>query len=1066
MSHIKIAGQDVGQYERESGSRCQYTSALWNTLQYSSDGFFIVEVELSESAAPHKEATSVTPPNFRLVKVNPACRSILSMSRDCQIGNHLNECLPEALANEIVSNLCRCFYQRQEIIWKTSFSYPQQILLRLTPEFSSDGNIRQIVGLCQNLTKQQPAKTEIYLLQSITQACAVAEDFESALSVVLRHCCEATGWDYGEAWIQNNNGEIECSKAWYGSPHCLSSLQKISQELNFPLGIHIPERVWLTKQPEFYRHVSSEIETSFLRFGFRCALAIPILANDTVVATLVFFMFEVGKEERQMVELVSTAVAQLGNLIQRKQVEAALKESQRKLAHLIDSLPGIAFACAKEPEWTMIYISEGCYNLTGYKSEELIGYSRNVFYNFLTHSEDLPHVIAAIEKAIALKQSYVVEYRIHTKDGKEKWLWEKGIFVTNKKGEILGIEGFIIDISERKITEEFLKYRSEFEKTIATISTQFINLKSEEVEEGIKQALQRIGSFYKVERSYLSLSKEEQIIMYEWRAPEIEAQKYDIGEMKSKIAVPVIYQESLVGYIGIESVQADKKLPEEAIALLKIIGEICVSTLERKRNEEELKQAKEKYQSIFENAVEGIFQTTPDGHYLTANPMLARIYGYDSPAELINSITDIQKQLYVDPQRRSQFMQILQQQDAVWDFESEIYRKDGSKIWISENARAIRNKEGKLLGYEGTVVDITKRKKAESDLQKRDNLLQGVARAMNHLLTNPNQRAAVIEALATLGAATGVDRICIYENDYHTGNSKMTENLQIEWVREGIAPTKEPQRWHDLASGKAGMKKWYDILASGQTVGGMTPEFPNEIRQLLEAEGIVSILTVPILVNNQFKGYIGFEDCRNPRKWQESEESILMAMAASIGGALQRYQQEELIRYQALHDRLTGLPNRQLLDERLPKAIAGCRRRGNQLAIAFLDLDHFKIINDTLGHVVGDRLLQIAAQRLRSCLREDDTIVRWGGDEFILLLPHLNSAEDAAHIAQRILDVLQPAFEIDGHRLYVTSSIGIALYPRDGTDAETLMKNADMALYRAKERGRNNYQLYSSIVPI
>lgn len=1063
MSHIKQAGQNVSQYERESETCCEYTSALWNALQYSSDGFFIVEVELNESATPHQEATSAMSPDFRLVRVNPACCYILSMSGDCQTGNYLNECLPEALANEMVTYLCRCFWQRQEITWQTSFSHSQQILLRLTPEFSSDGSIRRIIGLCQNLTQQQPAKAEIDFLQSITQACAVAEDFESALSIVLRYCCQATGWDYGEAWIQNNNGEIKCSQAWYANSHCLSSLQKISQELNFPLAIHIPKQVWLTKQPKwYYRDVSSEID--FLHFGFRCALAIPILAHDIIVATLVFFMSEICQQDSKMVELVSTAVAQLGNLMQRKQTETALKENQRKLAHLIDSLPGIAFACAKEPDWMMIYISEGCYNLTGYKSEELIGYSRNVFYNFLTHSEDLPQVIAAIEKAIAFKQDYIVEYRIYTKEGKEKWLWEKGSVVT-KSGEVLGIEGIIIDITERKKTEEILRYRSEFEEIIATISTKFINLKSEEVETGIKQALQRLGKFYKVERSYLILTEREQITqMYEWRAPEIEAPNHE--KIQSKIEVPVVCQESLVGYIGIETVQADKKLPEEASALLKIIGEICVSALERKRNEEELKQAKEKYHSIFENAIEGIFQTTPDGHYLTANPMLARIYGYESPTELINSITDIQKQLYVDPQRRIQFMQLLQQQDAVWDFESEIYRKDGSKIWISENARAIRNKEGKLLGYEGTVVDITKRKKAESDLQKRDNLLQGVAQAMNHLLTNPNQRAAVIEALATLGAATGVDRVCIYENHSNLEDNKITANLQIEWVREGIAPTKEPQRWHDLANGKAGMKKWYEILASGQNVGGMTREFPEEIRQLLEAEGIVSILTVPILVNNQFKGYIGFENCRNPRKWQESEESILMAMAASIGGALQRYQQEELIRHQALHDRLTGLPNRQLLDERLPKAIAGSRHRGNQFAVAFLDLDRFKIINDTLGHVVGDRLLQIAAQRLRSCLREDDTIVRWGGDEFILLLPHLNSAEDAAHIAQRILDVLQPAFEIDGHRLYITSSIGIALYPRDGTDAETLMKNADMALYRAKEKGRNNYQLYSSIIPI
>lgn len=776
--------------------------------------------------------------------------------------------------------------------------------------------------------------------------------------------------------------------------------------------------------------------------------------------------------------------------MQRKQAEAALRESQRKLAHLIDSLPGIAFACAKDPDWMMIYLSEGCYNLTGYKSEELTGYSRKISYNSITYPEDLPAVLDAIETAIALKQPYVVEYRIRTKDGQEKWLWEKGSAVSNSSGEVLGIEGFITDISDRKKAEKVLQYRIELEKLIATISTQLINLKSEELDSGIKQALQRIGTFCQVDRTYLILLSEdgEQVNKtHEWIAPEIEAQtralKDRFGEnfkafaiagkkepeerdMQSTLAVPVVCRESLLGFLGFESVQAGKTWPEDAIALLKMVGEIFVSALERKRSEEELRQAEEKYHSIFENVVEGIFQTTPDGRYLTANPMLARVYGYDSPAELMNSLTDIQHQLYVDPNRRCQFMHLLLQKDAVWDFESEIYRKDGSKIWISENARAIRNREGELLGYEGTVADITERKKAQSELIERDNLLQGVARAMNHLLTNPNQRAAVIEALATLGAAAGADRVCICENHPHPETGEISTSLQVEWTRQGIAATSDRLHWHKWAGGRAGLKQWEDALKSGQAVGGAAREFPDEMRQLLSAEGIVSILTVPVLVNNQFWGYIGFEDCRAPRQWQESEKSILMAVAASIGGALQRYRQEELVRHQALHDRLTGLPNRQLLDDRLPTAIEGCRSGGNELAVAFLDLDRFKIINDTLGHAVGDRLLQIAAQRLKSCLRDGDTIVRWGGDEFILLLPHLNSADDAAHIAQRILDVLQPTFEIQGHRLHVTSSIGIALYPSDGTDADTLMKNADMALYRAKERGRNNYQLYSSILPV
>ncbi|MBD2185423.1 putative bifunctional diguanylate cyclase/phosphodiesterase, partial [Aerosakkonema funiforme] len=223
----------------------------------------------------------------------------------------------------------------------------------------------------------------------------------------------------------------------------------------------------------------------------------------------------------------------------------------------------------------------------------------------------------------------------------------------------------------------------------------------------------------------------------------------------------------------------------------------------------------------------------------------------------------------------------------------------------------------------------------------------------------------------------------------------------------------------------------------------------------------LSQLRVPISIDEQLWGYIGFEDYRQQRQWSSGEESILIAMAASIGGALKRQLAEATIRYQAYHDLLTGLPNRTLLNERLSLALETAHKHRNKMAVMFLDLDRFKTINDTLGHAVGDRLLQSATQRLKSCLRVDDTIARWGGDEFTLLLPEINGIEDATKIAQRIIDVLKPAFDIEGHQLYITSSIGIAIYPQHGQDAHTLLINADAALYRAKAEGRNNYQIYT-----
>lgn len=229
--------------------------------------------------------------------------------------------------------------------------------------------------------------------------------------------------------------------------------------------------------------------------------------------------------------------------------------------------------------------------------------------------------------------------------------------------------------------------------------------------------------------------------------------------------------------------------------------------------------------------------------------------------------------------------------------------------------------------------------------------------------------------------------------------------------------------------------------------------------------GLQSAFAFPILKNGQPQAVFEFFS-----KEQRKEEEQLLAVAAHLGPHLgmvfERKREGQNLRYQAYHDLLTGLPNRTLMEDRFRQALAHARRNRLMMALLFLDLDHFKGINDRLGHQVGDQLLREVAKRLTMSLREVDTIARLGGDEFTILMPEITEIQDAAKAAQKILSAFEAPFVAEGQTLQSSTSIGISLYPHDGQDLSTLMKNADIALYRAKEKGRNNYQLYTQSMTV
>jgi diguanylate cyclase (GGDEF)-like protein/PAS domain S-box-containing protein len=423
-------------------------------------------------------------------------------------------------------------------------------------------------------------------------------------------------------------------------------------------------------------------------------------------------------------------------------------DSERVLRVLMQNLEGMVFRCAIDDVWTLHFASDGCEALTGYSQEDL-KQSRSISLESLIHPEDRQRVRRSIMGAVMRDTAYRVDYRIRCRDGREKWVLERGRSVVDESGSEV-LEGFIEDVTDR--------------------------------------------------------------------------------------------------------LQTEVRLAETEL----------------------------RYRSIFENSVIGMFQTSPDGRYLAANQALAELYGYGSPADLVAGLSDIANRLYVHSGRRDDFKSLIRLHGKVRDFESEVHRCDGTTIWISENAHAVCSPDGAVLYYEGTVEDVSERRRYQAQLE-----------------------------------------------------------------------------------------------------------------------------------------------------------------------------------YQATHDPLTGLPNRNLLQDRLEQAINSACRAQTQVAVAFVDLDNFKFINDSLGHAAGDRLLVELGKRLEACMRSTDTVARYGGDEFVLILGEQTHLGGVVQTLERVLSTIHQPVRLDGHDLQVTGSIGVSLFPRNGDGLEALLSQADAAMYHAKESGKSCFRFYA-----
>ncbi len=349
---------------------------------------------------------------------------------------------------------------------------------------------------------------------------------------------------------------------------------------------------------------------------------------------------------------------------------------------------------------------------------------------------------------------------------------------------------------------------------------------------------------------------------------------------------------------------------------------------------------------------------------------------------------------------------------------SNLYRwrtKDGRSLWMESHVEVIKDTEDKPIGLRGVSIDVTDRVRAERGRKESDELFR-----------------LMIEGVKDYGIFTmDPDGIIITWND---GAQRMYQYTEQEIIGQHAS-----------------------VLYSQDSL--RRDEFENELREA--AKGGKSINES---LRQRKDGSAFLAEAISTALYDENNN--LRGFARVVRDITERAEAEETIRHQALHDPLTGLPNRKALEERIEVLIKQANRHHTKIAVLFLDLDRFKNINDSLGHLIGDMLLKEVASRFRSIIRAEDTVARLGGDEFVITLSDIDNSGDVIKVAKKIIESMQVPMQIGQHSLRVTSSIGVAIFPSDGKDIYGLLKNADTALYRAKELGRNRYQFFNQTMNV
>jgi diguanylate cyclase (GGDEF)-like protein/PAS domain S-box-containing protein len=660
-----------------------------------------------------------------------------------------------------------------------------------------------------------------------------------------------------------------------------------------------------------------------------------------------------------------------------------------------------------DPDGTLRYTSPAFGRLLGYDPGKVVG-KMNVFE--YVHPDDLPHVLEEIEKVLSEggSASNKAEYRFRHADGSWRWIESMGTYLLDDpSGD--GIMVTSRDITKRKESEERLRraeerYRSLVERVPAVVYVQEI---------GRPDSPMYMSPKIEGLTGYSPEECRDQDMRWRMVHPadreRMQSEDERRGEPGEVFASEyrVLHRDGRIVWVRNESV-----LIEDEASGSQYWQGFMLDITERRRVEAALRESEQRFRSSFDDAAIGMALVGTDGRFLRTNRSLRELLGYQEQELLGKRFQDITypDDLNVD---LDNFNRMLASEMRTYQIEKRYVHREGHVVWGLLSVSMVQDEEGEPLYFVSQIQDVSERKRAEQKIRDAE--------------------ARYRTLVEQIPAVTYIDPVNDPETSLYTSPQieRMLGYTPQEWQNEKLWPKRiHPDDRERIQT------------ADERFEAGGEESFSEEYRLMAKDGSVVWVREEAVLIR---------DNSGEPLYWQGVFYNLTERKAL-----------EERLHYQAYHDPLTDLPNRRLFANHLKGALKRTRRRtGHKSAVLFMDLDNFKVVNDSLGHEVGDHLLVAVGQRLKGCLRSGEVAARLGGDEFTLLLENISSAGEAEEVAERIIRELRTPFAIEGHLIFATISIGIALSDTVGRAQEDLLiRAADIALYRAKGKTKACFEVF------